>query len=229
MATERSHSVLARLLFVAGALSAFASNVWPAARLTGVVVDQMGAVIPETSVTLFSVDRIREAKTDEMGQFEFASVPPGVFDLKAEHRGFVVRVIENIRAEQSGHQHLSITLNVATTSSCGLGEPTINYEVRNGTVNLTGSIADFWNGGPLEGITATITNLKSRKILVITTNKNGQFQLANLEPGKYTLNASHDEYSERSNVAFWIAAANLTSLGPVYLLRKNESRVIICQ
>jgi hypothetical protein len=188
----------------------------------------MGGVIPETSVTLFSADRIREAKTDEMGQFEFASIPPGVFDLKAEHRGFVVRVIEDIRAEESGDQHLSITLSVATTSLCGLGEPTINYEVRHGTVNLTGSIADFWDG-PLEAIIATITNLKSRQILVITTNKNGQFQLANLEPGKYTLNANHDGYSERSKVAFWITGANLTSLGPVFVLRKNETRVIICQ
>jgi uncharacterized surface anchored protein len=93
---------------------------------------------------------------------------------------------------------------------------------------LTGSIADFWDG-PLEGITAKVTNLKSRKIFVITTNKNGQFQLANLKPGKYALDASHDGYYERSKVAFWITGANLTSLGPVYVLRKNESRMIICQ
>jgi len=228
VATQRSHFVRARLLFVAGVLGALASNVWPAVRLTGVVVDQMGAVIPETSVTLFSADRIREAKTDEMGQFEFASIPRGVFDLKAEHRGFVVRVIEDIRAEEGGDQHLSIMLNVAATSSCGLGEPTIDYAVRHGTVNLTGSIADFWDG-PLGGINDTVTNLKSQKTLVVTTNKNGQFQLANLEPGKYTLNANQDGYSERSKVAFWITAANLTSLGPVYVLRKNESRLIICQ
>jgi len=225
---KRIHFVLVRLLFVVFVLSASASNSRPAARLTGVVVDQTGAVIPGTSVTLLSTDRAREAKTDERGQFEFANLPPGLFDLKAEHLGFKVRAIENIRVEADLDQYLSVTLDVASVGSCNdVGEPKINYEMRTGTVNLIGDIADLWDG-PLEGSTVTITNLKSRKTLVVSTAKNGQFQTADLEPGKYSLKASHDGYEELSKFTFWVTDNNLTRLGPVYIVKKYESRVWLC-
>ena len=124
--------------------------------------------------------------------------------------------------------YLSVTLDGGSVGSCNdVGEPKINYEMRTGTVNLIGDIADLWDG-PLEGSTVTITNLKSRKTLVVSTAKNGQFQTADLEPGKYSLKASHDGYEELSKFTFWVTDNNLTRLGPVYIVKKYESRVWLC-
>jgi hypothetical protein len=168
---------------------------------------------------------VRETTTDEIGRFEFANLPKGEFDLKAEHFGFKPRVIENIRTEDEGDRYLSMTLDIGTAGSCGLGQPAIIYERRSGRVNLTGGIGGFGDGA-LESATVTITNLKSGKKQIESTDKNGQFQFADLESGKYSFNASHDGYEESPTVIFWITDVNSTRIGFVSIAKKNE--VYLC-
>src|SRR5437867_6680538 len=58
--------------------------------ISGTVIDPNGAVVAGANVSLLNKqtnDR-RDQATNESGRFTFASVQPGVYDLKIEHAGF---------------------------------------------------------------------------------------------------------------------------------------------
>src|SRR5437870_3319950 len=57
--------------------------------ISGTVIDPNGAVVAGANVSLHKQtnDR-RDQATNESGRFTFASVQPGVYDLKIEHAGF---------------------------------------------------------------------------------------------------------------------------------------------
>src|SRR5437867_1060917 len=58
--------------------------------ISGTVIDPNGAVVANANVSLLNKqtnDR-RDQATNESGRFTFASVQPGVYDLKIEHAGF---------------------------------------------------------------------------------------------------------------------------------------------
>jgi hypothetical protein len=63
----------------------------------------------------------------------------------------------------------------------------------------------------------------------IRESEKGDFQFVSLEPGKYALKISHQEYSGLVGIDFWVTRENLTRLPTVYVFRKNEHLVIICQ
>jgi hypothetical protein len=214
------------LLLTVCFLSGAAKNSHNRARVSGVVVDQTGAVITGASVSLLSLDRVREAITDESGQFEFSDLPLGSHDVRATHQWFKPESIEGVHLGGGEVQKLSITLQLGS-AGCNFVS-TANYEKRTGRVDLIGAVADHWDG-PVDHATVTATSLGSARRHVVTTGKNGGFQFAGLERGKYILKVSHERYIEQPGINFWITRANLTMLTPIYILQKNEQRVIICE
>ncbi len=58
--------------------------------ISGTVVDPNGAVVAGANVSLINkqTNDKRDQVTNEAGGFRFASVQPGVYDLKIEHAGF---------------------------------------------------------------------------------------------------------------------------------------------
>jgi Carboxypeptidase regulatory-like domain len=198
----------------------------PATRLEGVVLDQAGGVIPAASVKLFSLERVRETKTDDMGRFEFADLLPGNYDLQVEHPGFMIGTVEGIQVTDKVIRQFSITLQVGN-ATCDL-KPTVSFERRSDKANLKGSVNDFWDG-PLKNARLTLISSESGQIHVTTSNDKGEFQLIDLEPGKYALRAAHDGYWDGSVTDLRITRENLTNLSPVYIFRKDEHRIIICQ
>ncbi len=58
--------------------------------VAGIVVDNTGSVIPGATVTLLGALRIVRATTttNERGEFRFARIPPGTYELEAELEGF---------------------------------------------------------------------------------------------------------------------------------------------
>jgi Carboxypeptidase regulatory-like domain len=69
-----------------------------AARLEGSVQDPTGAVVPNAKLTLINVKTQAhvEGSSDSSGNFIFASVQPGTYDLKAEASGFRSSNLNNI-------------------------------------------------------------------------------------------------------------------------------------
>ena len=107
-------------------------------------------------------------------------------------------------------------------------KPTVSFERKSGKVNLNGSVNELFDG-PLKKVRLTLTSLESGQIHVATSNDKGEFQLSDLEPGKYALRAAHDGYWDGEVTDLRITRENLTNLSPVYISRKDEHRVIICQ
>jgi outer membrane receptor protein involved in Fe transport len=99
-------SVRRRLDVCAAVVLAFAVALAPAAasaqtetgRVSGVVTDSTGALLPGTTVTLRSptTGTVRSTTTDQTGRYIFANVQPGTYEVAVELQGFnrsVVRVV----------------------------------------------------------------------------------------------------------------------------------------
>jgi hypothetical protein len=98
------------------ALSSFAQTT--NARLEGVVQDQSGAVIPNAKVSVLNVrtGAVSDVTADAAGNFSFATLPPGVYNLTAEAPGFRKSVINNIELAVSGTVAETVKLEVGQTT-----------------------------------------------------------------------------------------------------------------
>jgi hypothetical protein len=192
-----------------------------------VVSDPAGGFISDASVTLFSLEKVREARTDRLGQFAFGNLPQGIYELAVKHPGFKTVLLGSVNVSDVAVPQISTTLQVAPTG-CGDFQPTASYPDRSGKVNLVGSVKDY-SGGFVENAALTLTLSASSRGQSRNTNENGEFQFTDLAPGKYTLKVTHKDYLEVSVAEFWVTPKNLTTLTPIYVSRKNEHSVIVCQ
>src|SRR5262249_13398788 len=75
-------------------LSVFAQTRSDEGQITGVVKDPAQALVPGSQVTLTNqqTDATATALTDDQGAYRFPSLPPGMYIVKAEARGFQANV-----------------------------------------------------------------------------------------------------------------------------------------
>jgi hypothetical protein len=101
-----------------------------AARLQGSVQDPTGAVIPNAKLTLVNVKTQSRAEgiTDPSGNFIFAAVQPGTYNLTAEAGGFRKANINGIE--------LNVGAILAQTIKLEVGQTTESVEVQANTVNV---------------------------------------------------------------------------------------------
>jgi uncharacterized protein YfaS (alpha-2-macroglobulin family) len=87
------------------------------AEITGIVTDATGAVIPGASTTLRRVHEgeARATHSDETGQFIFAGVPPGRYQLKVTAQGFMSTSCE-ISVEPRDRAILSVALKIGAVT-----------------------------------------------------------------------------------------------------------------
>lgn len=219
--------IAARALLLVFFIAVVASPNESTALLRGVVLDQAGAGVSGATVRLISLGKVREAKVNEAGKFEFVDLPFGTYDLTILQPGFAPYSVENLHVSSSEPAPLSITLQV-NLSSCGL-TPIPSYERRTDETNLAGTVSDLADGY-LEHASVKVTLLKTGRTHVAITGKRGEFQFKGLEPGKYTLSVNHPQYSYfGSAIDFWIASENLTRFNTIYLLNNKAHQIVICQ
>jgi hypothetical protein len=87
--------------------------------ISGIVVDQQGAVIAGVGVKLTSASTAatREVSSDEHGNFSFNAVPPGTYHVAIEQSGFKRYEKTNVNLEANGHLALGkIQLQVGAVS-----------------------------------------------------------------------------------------------------------------
>jgi hypothetical protein len=198
-----------------------------AAQIGGVVSDPAGGFISDASVTLFSLEKVREARTDRLGQFAFVDLPQGIYELELKHPGFKTVLLPSINVSDVPVSQISTTLQIVNPG-CGDFQPTASYPERSGKVNLTGTVKDT-SAEFVKNAVLALTLSGSSRGPSATTNENGEFQFTDLVPGKYTLKVTHKDYFEVVVTEFWVTPKNLTTLTPIYVFRKNKHSVIICQ
>ena len=125
-------------LTLAGGLTAFlplaASAQTTTATLSGTVLDPTNAIIPGAEVTLTNVQNgtRRTSKSNSGGNFVFAAVPSGDYDVRVTMPGFEATLLHNIHLDPSDNKNLSkVTL--------AIGEVTQTINVSSEDAGLTSS------------------------------------------------------------------------------------------
>jgi len=221
-------------LFAAYLLTAPAAFSQRPDRVSGIVFDQSGAPIADASVTLFSDEFIRAGTADQDGRFDFDNLPQGPMNLDVSSPGFKTRTMTNIQGGVFGP--FVVVLQVGSCPQCltvttdcrsamqvaAIAPPKVSYEERMDDVNVTGNVRDAF-GGPLSQATLVLADWSTGSAYVTLTDAKGEFQFRDVEPGKYQLKATRDNYSQGlANLR--IARENLTRIDRLLLVSGEEYR-----
>jgi len=87
-------------------------------EITGRVSDQSGVGVPGAALALTSTatNAVRQLESGVDGFYTFSSVPPGIYNLKAEHPGFKVASTLNVEVQVQQTVRLDFTLQVGQVS-----------------------------------------------------------------------------------------------------------------
>ncbi len=116
-------------------LAAFTYAQKTTGSIKGFVKDKDGKGIPGVTVTVKSPALIgeRTAITDESGKFNFPSLPPGVYTIKAELEGFKTVLKKGIRVSLEKTTLVDLTMELGTITE------TIEVVAKEATVDITSS------------------------------------------------------------------------------------------
>jgi len=197
--------------------------------IEGVVLDELGAVIPDSSVRLISPESVRQTLTDQAGKFMFGDLPAGNYELQVLHLGFKPEIVNKLIVPANYTHPISITLHLAATGCpASMQFVSASYNPRSGKENLTGLVHDLFDG-PLRGATVTLISQDAKRTYDKKAGPDGEFHFEGVVPGKYYLEVTAAGYSESDKLPIWIVRDNVTRLTPIYIQKKRESRVIICR
>src|ERR1044071_557567 len=112
------------------ALTCAAALAQSTATLQGAVTDQQGAVVPNAKVTVRSqaTSTERTAQTDADGNYQFASLLPGVYDVEVQAQGFQTQAVAalNVEVARTVVQNFQLTVgNVSQTITVASDAPVI--------------------------------------------------------------------------------------------------------
>ena len=87
-------------------------------EITGQVGDSSGAGVPNATVTLTNTttNAVRQASSNDQGLYTFASVPPGIYNVKVEHTGFKTTTSNNVEVQVQQTVRLDLLLQVGQVS-----------------------------------------------------------------------------------------------------------------
>jgi hypothetical protein len=87
--------------------------------IRGTAQDSSGGVLPDTKVTLHSVDKNtdRTVKADSAGNYLFENVLAGSYSLQAQHDGFADAVVAGIVLAARQDSRYTLTMTIAATAS----------------------------------------------------------------------------------------------------------------
>ena len=88
--------IAAKVLLLVFSIAVVASPNESTALLRGVVLDQAGGAVSGATVRLISLGKVRDAKVNEAGKFEFVDLPFGTYDLTILQPGFAPHSVENL-------------------------------------------------------------------------------------------------------------------------------------
>ncbi|HEY2974607.1 MAG TPA: TonB-dependent receptor [Pyrinomonadaceae bacterium] len=184
------------------------------ATLTGTVVDQNGAAVPGTAITILNADTSlqREATTNDDGNFTVPLLSPGAYTVSARRDGFAPLEIPNVVLNVGDQKGLRIQLkagDVNATVQVQSEVPLINESPAVGTV----IDRQFVGNLPLNGRSFQSLILLTPGIVQTTSDFN--------HPGEFSVNGQRqnanyftvDGVSANTGVGANSGAGDLTTLG----------------
>ncbi|MED4051937.1 carboxypeptidase regulatory-like domain-containing protein [Priestia megaterium] len=134
---------------------------------------------------------IATATSNAQGQYTINQLAPGTFRLRATAQNFQTSLLGfTIQAGQT------TTQNIVLQSSPG---------------TLTGTLTDAQTGNPLIAASVNVVNQAGVTIATATTNAQGQYAIANLAPGTYTVTFGQQGYASQT-VGTGVRANTTTTL-----------------
>ena len=151
-APRRLRVVAALAVFLALAAGAAAQT--ETGRITGVVTDATGGILPGVTVTAKAVGTgaTRELTTDSAGQYVFANLPPGPYEITAGAGG-VQSSEQKVTVTVGGAFNVDLKMDVAGTKE------NVNVVAEIPRINVTNS-----------EVSTTITEAQIRELPTITRN-----------------------------------------------------------
>jgi hypothetical protein len=117
MHTKR-FALLTVLLIALWSMSASAQVDVSSATLKGTITDQLGAVVSGANVTATSLDKgiARSATTGDEGTFQIPLLPPGLYKVEIDARGFKKMVNENVQLSVGQSRVIDVQLTAGNVS-----------------------------------------------------------------------------------------------------------------
>src|SRR5262245_9812418 len=123
-------SVLYCVVAIALALPTFGQTF---ATITGVVTDSTGAIVGGATITVTNPQTgfTRSVMSNDVGNYTFPALPPGVYSIRAEITGFQAEVRNSVELQVLQTARIDFRLNVGTVSQSvevSAGAPLLNTE-----------------------------------------------------------------------------------------------------
>lgn len=112
----RYKSLLAVLVLLWGTIAVLAQE--DRGRISGLVTDPSGAVIPKATVTLMNEETnvVMSKDSNEAGAYVFEYVIPGLYTISTNADGFKEMIVEHVRVEVAAHVGIPFKLEVGAKS-----------------------------------------------------------------------------------------------------------------
>lgn len=188
--------------------------------LRGVITDTSGAGIPEAKITLTETgtDSIRTILGNAQGEYNFASVAPGTYTLKAEKPGFTVQLRQNLVLLVNTPATVNIVMEVGNLTE------TVSVEASVAQINTTdATVGNAFNQTQVRQLPLATRNVVELLSLQPGVSPGGQVLGARSDQNNVTIDgvdANDQQNSSSTDNAF-------VSVLPVPLDSVQEFRVTV--
>jgi Carboxypeptidase regulatory-like domain/TonB dependent receptor len=140
-------SSASRMLILSFLLLSFGPPVFAqlgAAGVSGAVTDQQGAAVVGAEVTVKNkaTGQTRTAKTDEYGIYRLQNLPPAVYEIRVEARGFAAAAVANVEARVGEVPTVNLSLRAAGAAETVVISASDAIGVDTSTSQVSSSISD---------------------------------------------------------------------------------------
>lgn len=179
-------------------LAVWLSVVAQASTLRGTVSDPAGAPIPKALVGLHSAEADWDTRTDSEGKFQFTEIPPGTYEFEVKSQGFTPKLLTGFIVGRVESAPLAIKLPVGSCPPCCGSSPEcsiadVTYGDTSGKSILKGQLFSICKRSVFANANVELSKMDQNRVQATTrTGKDGRFEFADLDPGRYKLRFSSE-------------------------------------